>query len=62
LAAYAEDALDATHAWAFIVGGYDLFFLFIGVASAWIEDTSFATIFAPELLTAASIVTILDNV
>ena len=60
--ANAKDALDPTHARTFIVSGYDLLFLCFTVASTWIENTPFATIFAPDLLTAASIVTIFDDI
>lgn len=57
-----KDAFDASHTRAFVISSYDLLFLFLGIAATWLENTSFATILTPKLLTPARIVTVLDNV
>ena len=62
MAADTKDALDTAHAGTLIICRNDLFFLLFGVSTARFEDTAFAAILAPELLTAAGIVTVLDNI
>jgi len=57
-----KDAFEASHTGTFVIGSYDLLFLFLGIAATWLENTSFATILTPKLLTPARIVTVLDNV
>jgi hypothetical protein len=57
-----KDAFDGSHTGAFVIGSQDLFFLCFGVAAAGMEDTAFATIFASELLTAAGVMAVLDDV
>ena len=62
MTADAKDTLYASHARTFIIGSKYLFLLFFGVSSTWLENTAFAAILTPELLTATCIVTILDDV
>jgi hypothetical protein len=62
IAADTESALNTTHTGAFIVCRQYLFFLLWRVAMFWLQDTAFAAVFAPELLTAIGIVTVLDNI
>ena len=62
MAADTKDALDAAHTKSFVICCDDLFLLLFSVSTTWLEHTAFATILAPELLTAAGIVTILDYV
>ena len=40
----------------------DLFFLGFRLAMLWLQNTTLATVFAPVLLAATIIVTILDNI
>jgi len=45
-----------------MVSRYDLFFLRFSVTVFRVENTTLATVFAPILLAATAIVTVLDNV
>ena len=62
IAADAKGALDPTHTGSFIVSRQNLFFFLCRVAVFWLQNTTFATVFAPELLIAICIMTVLDNV
>ena len=57
-----KDAFDAAHTGTLIISSKDLFFLLCGISTPRIEYTMFVTILAPELLAAAGIVAILDNI
>ena len=61
-AADTEGALDAAQAGALVVGRYDVRFLGFGGAAFRLQDTAFAAIFAPVLLTTAGVVTTFDDV
>lgn len=62
MATNAKDALNASHTGTLVICRNDLFLLLFGVSSTRVENTAFATVLAPELLTAAGIVTIFDYV
>jgi hypothetical protein len=62
VATNAKDALNASHTGTLVICRNDLFLLLFGVSSTRVENTAFATVLAPELLTAAGIVTIFDYV
>ena len=62
MAADPKDAPDAAHAGALIVGSQNLLPLLGGVSATRLEHAAFAALPAPELLTAAGIVTVLNNV
>ena len=63
IAADTEGALDATHAGAFVgIGSQNLLFLLGAITVFRFQDTALATVFAPELLVAIGVVSILDNV
>jgi hypothetical protein len=63
IAAETEGPLNATHTGAFVgVGSQNLFFLFGTITVFRFQDTTLATVFAPELLVATRIVTVLDNI
>ena len=57
-----KDTLDASHAGTLVISCYDLFPLLFGVPTTRFENTSFTAVFAPELLTTAGIVPVLDYV
>jgi len=57
-----KDALDASHTGALIIGGENLLLLLFSISATWLENTAFAAILAPKLLTAAGVVPVLDNV
>ena len=58
-----EGTLDATHAGAFVsIGSQNLFFLFDAITVFRFQDAALAAVFAPELLAAIGIMSILDNV
>jgi len=56
----AKDALNASHAGTLVIGCYDLFLFFFSVSTTWLEHASLTAILAPDLLTATSIMPILD--
>lgn len=63
IAANTEGALDATHAGVFVsIGRYDSIFLLGTITVFRFQDTALAAIFAPELLVAIGVVSILDDV
>jgi len=57
-----KDALYASHTGALVIGGENLLLLLFGISATWLENTAFAAIFAPKLLTAAGVVPVLDDV
>jgi len=63
IAADTESALDTAHSGAFVgIGSQNLFFLLGTITVFRFQDAALATVFAPELLTAIRIVSVLDNV
>ena len=63
IAADPEGTLDATHTGAFVgISRQNLLFLFGTITMFRFQDATLATVFAPELLVAIRIVTVLDNV
>jgi len=57
-----KNALNASHTGTFIIGCDNLVLLLLSVPTTRFENTSFATIFAPKLLAATGVVSVLDNV
>ena len=63
IAADTEGTLDATHTRAFVgIDSQNLLFLFGTITMFRFQDATLATVFAPELLVAIRIVTVLDNI
>ena len=63
IAADTEGALDATHTGALVgIGSQNLLFLLGTITVFRFQDATLATVFAPELLVAINIVSVLDNV
>jgi hypothetical protein len=61
LARNSKDALNTAQARTFIIGGEDLLLLLFGVTHVWIEHAAFGAVFAPILLLALGIVSVLHN-
>ena len=62
MATNSKDAFNPSHAGPFVIGRHNLVFLFLCVASTRLQYAAFIALFAPKLLAATCVMTILDDI